>query len=1054
MKRVTVRKGSALLIVLGMLSFMVVSAVGFAVYMRQSRLPSSHLRRVASSRYLLRAALANAVARLDGAAASANGGIRCEGVYDDPYPGVSVESLADADNGDLWTQRVFTPFGLVDPSETVSTLTLEALAYLPPAVINEARVYSRQTRTAVWKNLSYDMGRYAFTAVDVSDCFDLNKMLASERRSSAANARVNFSSLIPDGEAAAFDTILERCGDIPFVSLADFNVVAGASDYSPFSKFISSGSDPSIYREDEHVKNALFITDTWFPPTNATATVDASTQIDLAGEPRPFKSFDAKNIFEADAARDDKLYDLLLKNLGAVGVMACLYDYLDPDSKPLSLAMPTVETQPMIASLSVVSENTEETLEVAKTDTSTTVNELVENGETFNLTRTITKHELKVPRRSLIVSGAAVFPFKRVTSERSKGPWKVKTLVAFFFGADTLKSRVEDASLLPPKKEWWSSVPSVETTEGVIWGTGETQISFDENIDTSEKAVTDYQINVSLPETKFPLYYDVVEKKLSYSNVGTTIETEILNKKTVDGTEADAKLYLYDENGLGQSFREKASSAYNEKVFITEEELKVNHGESSQNWTELADETEFRPYVAVWVRVEDKDGDTVDLVPASLADDDDWLGAGYADLKSELEPFSGRNRPLMSFKYDPSLSMKTLADETERQTLLEGADVGKPTSWLSLYTVDPRFNYAPEDWFGTEDADASVANWKTHIGLSSGSKVLGQDGRDSDIFMATSDQGYLQSIGELSLFPALQSMTGTLNDPLSGDFAGVSRYHGRNDFSSRSVESLGDFANGAFFWRTYSSFDRGDGVDPIYELSDGTKAYNVFSGQRDFRVNPYSPDSRVLKAAFKDTPYDWFVASTNETTNPTASLQTSDRAKWAFCESSAVAQLNDSELEEIIETFQSAMREKARGGKPWETAFEGLAWKSDGVGDDAKKTFLGVELENPLHDVDRKYLYSFWRECFQNRQQLFLVFLRAEPLTVGGSGANALGTAQLGARGVALVWRDPKPPMRGCSTSVAERPTRSNLTSLDAWKNYYETYAPHRTRVLFYHPFD
>ncbi len=38
------RKGSALLIVLGMMAFMVVSAVGFAVFMRHNRVPSSYLR--------------------------------------------------------------------------------------------------------------------------------------------------------------------------------------------------------------------------------------------------------------------------------------------------------------------------------------------------------------------------------------------------------------------------------------------------------------------------------------------------------------------------------------------------------------------------------------------------------------------------------------------------------------------------------------------------------------------------------------------------------------------------------------------------------------------------------------------------------------------------------------------------------------------------------------------------------------------------------------------------------------------------------------------------
>ncbi len=1042
------KKGSALLIVLGMLSFMVVSAVGFSVYMRQSRTPSSHLRRVASSRYLLKAALANAIARLDGAASSVSGAIKCEGVYDDPYPGVSAESLVDNQNGDLWTKRIFTPFGLVDSSETVSTLTLEALAYLPPAVINEARVYSRQTRTATWRNLSYDMGRYAFTAVDVSDCFDLNKLLAAKRRTSAANERVNFSSLVPDGEGSAFDSLLQRCGDIPFVSLADFNVVAGSSsDYAPFSKFISSGSDPSIYRDDEHVKNALFITDTWFPPTNATATVDASTQIDLSETPRPYTSFDAHNLFEADERRDDKLYDLLLENLGGAGLLACLYDYLDPDSVPISLALPTVETQPMVSSLSLISESQNAQLEMTSEKTVSPVVTVSKNGEEYSLKRTISKHELKVPRLDLVVSGTAAFPFKRITSDRSKGPWKVKTLVALFFGSKDLLARVKDSSLLHPKKEWWSSTPSVSDAEGVIWGKGETALSFSDNIEKSEDAIKDYVVDVSLPETTFPLYYDVMEEE---KGPKATEFTTSFKKKTVDGTDEGSKLYLYEANGEGKGFREKASSAYKEKVFITAEELTANHGANSQNWTELSDDAEFRPYMAVWVRVEDKDGNTVDLVPACPADDDDWLETSYGDLASEVEGFSGSKRPLISFKFEPLFSMKKLADETTSATTLESSNLSEPTDWRSLYVVDPRFNYAPEDWFGTDEADASKDNWIAHIGLSTGNKVLGVNGRDSDIFMATSDQGYLQSIGELAFLPALQDMTGNLNDPFSGDFSGVSRYHGRNDFSSRSTESMTGFANGSFFWRTYSSFDRGDGVDPIYNLSDGTKTYSVFSGQRDFRVNPFSPDRRILEAAFKDTPYDWFVASTNETTNPTATLETSDRADWAFCKDSPVAKLTDAERDEIIERFQAALRTAARNGKTWEEAFEGLAWKSTGVGDDAKKTFLGVELGKPLHDVDRKYLYSFWRECFQNRQQLFLVFIRAEPLTVGGSGANALGTAQLGARGVALVWRDPKPPMRGCS----ERPKRTGLTGPGAWNAYYEKCAPHRTRVLFYHPFD
>ena len=53
-RRVNSRKGSALLVVLGMLSFMVVSAVAFSMFMRESRLPSSFLRQKIVSGHLVK----------------------------------------------------------------------------------------------------------------------------------------------------------------------------------------------------------------------------------------------------------------------------------------------------------------------------------------------------------------------------------------------------------------------------------------------------------------------------------------------------------------------------------------------------------------------------------------------------------------------------------------------------------------------------------------------------------------------------------------------------------------------------------------------------------------------------------------------------------------------------------------------------------------------------------------------------------------------------------------------------------------------------------------
>ena len=147
-----------------------------------------------------------------------------------------------------------------------------------------------------------------------------------------------------------------------------------------------------------------------------------------------------------------------------------------------------------------------------------------------------------------------------------------------------------------------------------------------------------------------------------------------------------------------------------------------------------------------------------------------------------------------------------------------------------------------------------------------------------------------------------------------------------------------------------------------------------------------------------------------------------------------------------------ALNADARTGKNmnWQDIYDNsLKWASGNVGDDQLDIF-GIDLDDPLHCVDRKFLHAFWRECFQNRQQLFLLFLRAEPLTVGGMGFGSLAATQLGARGVALLWRDPAPPSRG----ITERKPRNSMMRPAQWRDMLEASGPHRTRVLFYHPID
>ena len=86
------KKGSALLIVLGMVAFMTVSAVGFSMFMRASRAPSGYLRRNIAARYIVKAALAKAIGELEGDFNTVQnwGPQKFYGIHDDPFPGADA----------------------------------------------------------------------------------------------------------------------------------------------------------------------------------------------------------------------------------------------------------------------------------------------------------------------------------------------------------------------------------------------------------------------------------------------------------------------------------------------------------------------------------------------------------------------------------------------------------------------------------------------------------------------------------------------------------------------------------------------------------------------------------------------------------------------------------------------------------------------------------------------------------------------------------------------------------------------------------------------------
>ena len=210
--------------------------------------------------------------------------------------------------------------------------------------------------------------------------------------------------------------------------------------------------------------------------------------------------------------------------------------------------------------------------------------------------------------------------------------------------------------------------------------------------------------------------------------------------------------------------------------------------------------------------------------------------------------------------------------------------------------------------------------------------------------------------------------------------------------------------------------------------------------------------------AFANTPLDWWCAATEADTD--VGVPSSDRSsaanfnrKYAFSPMNSNAKFAWKDLQAVAGNFMDCVRRRvpfkldSSMSRVWEEVFDGTVYDRDGNPlrsqtvpqgqyldwDGEQSWFCGIQdgARDPdtseLFDVDRKFLYGYWRECFAPQQQLFLIFVRAEPMMMGG-GAAGRTPPQLGARAVALVWRDPYG-------------TGENLK-------------PHRTRVLFYRQFD
>ena len=1098
MRKCNLRAGSALLIVLGMLTFLIVSAVGFSAYMRQGRLPSSQLRRMVAGRHLVKAAMAEAIDIVD------------QAINDNPHPGVGdLKPGNTRDNINFWHNRIFMGTNQWDEANfvnTVSPLCLEALAYIPPPLINSARYFSRLSLAAQWKSFDFDVGRYAFCAIDVSDYFDVNRLFANKRRSSAPHERVSLAYLFeksPDHSSAGtgakewddfmkdFRKVDEETGEIsydgncfPLISLADFNLAlkGGVGKMkSPFIEYIEGrvneicdmGQDEE---SDAMLSRMTFMTDSLFPKTKNAATpsanssnnneegasnnvYDISDPINQPFDPRRLSqdtqppdtlmnTFTEKNIQKGGGAGMEWAY--ILGNIGSV----CLYDYLDADRKPLSLAFPTVERFPMICGIEPTINNIQLAIVKEMVPTDNEIEEEYSNIITApsedNPTRIVEKTVYyKIDRtkfqqglQSGIVRALTVYPFAR--KDDNSGSYEIDGKLSFFFSLDqkpmslrTSEDVINYDDKLHLEKEIGDTV--IDKVNGIInVKFNSTPLTLNESIGNVSDAVThtDFRLGTVASD---------VGQALQDSNnaiLKATFQwTQTKNSQSVANTPPTWSPTL--DNILDEICQNQAYPGSIIKVDISTSLPALNpNGAPNENFTSsdslksaILTSNLLRLNCALWLRIKDKDGYVVDMVPACLEDDRIQNDVESGMMKqmaqrAKIDPAF----PLLRFNTNVTLdfSLKSFEEEVNNQAAANNSRVVNLEPKAAM-VADPRYNYAPEEWF-SHNGGLSEQEWLSK-------NMAGSVDRDSDIFMETSDAGYLQSVYELAFLPRTKPLENNENSSaqnMSSEYSTSTRYtdiaKSFDNSNSSGEESI--TRNHAVAWRTYNPFR----LRESYGDKEDFKNLPFVNEGNGFKINPYSDSTNVLMAVFANTPIGWRQASTNKING--AKVVYADLDIEAFNKEyvfngytiDASANIKWFDLEKVAGKFIDEMRDNNDDDnlEAWKDVFDNMDW-----GTQQNDNLLGVQIEGQstakFWGVDKKFLYGFWKDSFAVKQQLFLIFVRAEPAMMG-SGAAGHTPPQLGGKAVALVWRDP--------TKSTETSSNSNRAT------------PHKTRVLFYRQFE
>ncbi len=909
--------GSALLIVLGFLSFMMISAVSFAIYMRIERQASSNYRHTVEARHILNTALCRAIEEVD------------SDLRDQSNISTNKEYKFPA----YWRHRIRT--SSVEDEENneqdARVLSMEALSFVPGILVNEVRRYAVRDEDvdddwmgAKWRELSMPVpslgdesgrtlsadgqaviGRYAYVCINVSDMLNVND----------CTNRIGISQLFntadsdPVGKAEAFvDKYINT--DYRYDTLQDFyacmqqrrghdrsslSSVRKALDNTPFGspyhlwQGSSSGGDAGYSYADKQV----LVTDGMAKPepvnTGSGCNILTTQPVVLGND--PYEQVKLQHDFltalqlalpsnHRPSSSDTYMTDTTMGTLIA--------DYLDEDSIPRQLNMPSVEMVPMISQ--IVIDNTAnagfQPKFIVEPDNSTTPP---------TEKRSIKLIGNATAGGSVDLSVEVVWPFRTFKKQLALLGSHSYTLNA------VLCFKVVRNETLKTMCDWTAcNIKLTDPTGSEINDCSEVNINNNVN-----SCYQDVRLTFKIPAS-------------------TTIEIPLVAAGTAVS---------------GYALSDNISVACAMLVQVI------------QDGSVIVDQVPC-------MRVANRTGDQTTS----------WLS----------------ETPKLYFQTEAAV----LSSAANNQYLSYKKN--------SLEIADPRFNYRAGDWVASSTTDSTVDE-KIN---SSTTAILGQDGRDSDIFMSVANTKTMQSPGELGFI-----LRPFAYDDGSGD---------ANDLMSQTaISSVPDY-NAMF--RTVRLYDHGDpnelvnrAHDLVYdyfytETTDGT-----VSGSR---VNPLSNIPLVLQSAIYDTPYDYFIVAQKKSDQTDYRF---NRINWDSSWPTFADAWAGSFVSNSVQTRLNAGISYTDRLASFYGDWDKFEWYSDYSSDPSRKKIFKTTLNHSLYEIDRKMLFSYSLENFCDRQQLFLYILRAEKTgqRLGSDAEN--GTRSLaGGRAVALVWRDPYPSGLKC----------------------------------------